>query len=1659
MKLPRDISKRRKFTLYIISLYILISVMFAPITQTYASSIMANKPSQSIDSTSPFNGDSYTEINLNPSTKLDIRPEEVGFPYDPVSSSSGSGDNFNIRDDLIYTDSHSLNIRYNLNYPTDPDTVSDSYTVSDLGYTDDSLEYDITSITATTDYYPLESNVDQSLSVELTNDLIPIYAQGFEVKWDYANFTQAKIYLYGEPGLSGDRVELLIVSDDGTGKPDQTNILASMGPYEPRTLPASTWPEMPVFDFSDLTLTKGNYFVIANLTTFGGSGAPHALWYYNNTHDDGLAFRSFSNSPGSISWASFPNNLALSVELLPVNSTYDALEFSSPDQIDLTDNSSSITTNKAILSGTFTGDHLLEANTSVDISFTTNYVYYTTHTASSFYSITNSTFDQMSIDWNITWSTLAASTTYTLVDRNMTVYIPQDWSGTFNWYQDEATPFTFEKLVDYYIVYLGTDTNAANWRIATTSPNHMYSVVFSDGATETERFYLGYWDTDTVDAYGHEGSSVYVEADVKYDVGVLTNDTTGTLDYTLYDPDGNIVSVKSVSGNLSYTDTSSYTITDISNIAGGYFNEYITFDPSVYGSDKPGFWTAEVTWKNGTEIGYYSQRIIVQSQTDSDFEWEIIPNSDTWVQTDITRKGDDSFIVQGYYYNVSEPFFTSVGELIPDAQVSYTVSNATWNKNGNFNDYAPFYNSSILVDFAVGDYIVDVQLTGAFLEEQSVSFNVSVFYELALVPEYTSTSTYYTDNVVFNIALYDVTADKNLTDTTTISDLNITLYDGNSYFLTSPTDYTFTYTGAPEEWVLDISTATNNLDIGWYDVYIEVLIDDYQESYTNTYVSDVYSFEILAAETEIQIDIAPTTIQVYHDALFYFRYYDTTHNLNLSGAVIAPSANASNIDLAYTTFGNGYRLTVTNNNDTVTDIQISITVTLANYESQIDFVLGDLEVLIINTELAELSMYTPTVSYVGYETTVVVQFNDLDNLELISGAVLKSFVYNTTSCNVVDFFEWSTGRYNVTFINNDVNAGRILFTITLGKNGYANASATIGIDIISKATEAGFDIGYSPDIEIYYNQGITVGLLYWDSTLIEYIPQPDNITIVGNITVTFTNSSLGDTIIINIDPIGTLGYFYLNITMIDPGYAPQMLQIFITVNERTTYLDAYGETEVTDYASEDIPILFEYQDGIGGNNSILTATVTAEFALANSSLDINDYFDLISYTTVGVDYIQVTFDPNTAVTVGTTCIIELTFEEYGYVTKTIIIQLSFYPPVDYDMVVETVGELRQLDTFQFRVIIENATQELFPLQGNYPMHLAPNPNGDSVRVYYTFYFKDGHTEEYNETIVLSGSAGIYAGESGAIEIPWQVTGISYHALYIPSAGNEDVLVSKSTVESETIATGSAAFLALLTFLFREYTYYMVGGLAALAVIFIVLTIYFAVIRPKKQKKKATKRRYLDKISKILTSVLAMRKVIIVHQETGLPIYEWDLGGEITVDSSLVTGFLQAVAGMGSEISGGQAGTVRKLDYGQFVVSSSAKDCICAYLFSTSDVSVDVETGLSNFVVWFEKRFQTVLHDWNGITDEFQKNSHQIMDTLSEELFVWTLHPLSINPMKEKEVPKLSPLSQRIFKFIKDYKEVTISVALEYFNKTPIEETLSTLFNLSDEQFLLRKRLR
>ncbi|MHA1465763.1 MAG: hypothetical protein ACTSQ2_11795, partial [Candidatus Heimdallarchaeaceae archaeon] len=1382
------------------------------------------------------------------------------------------------------------------------------------------------------------------------------------------------------------------------------------------------------------------------------------------------------------------------------------------------------------------------------------------------------------------------------------------------------------------------------------------------------------------------------------------------------------------------------------------------------------------------------------------------------------------------------------------------------------------------------------------------------------------------------------------------------------------------YQAPTEQFLLNISTLTNDMYTGLYSVEISIQLDNYQANYTDVYVSDVYTFEITAPKTSVDEIGDPTTIYLYHDVTYSFRFLDTNHSTALLGANFVASANVSNIDFSYNTIGDTYYVTVTNNNPSVDSIAIYVDISLSNYESVTSFLLGELSVLTIQTSLTEDT--TPTEVYVGYTDFIIVQYNDLTHTELIDVGTGTFVIISSNSSSFDDTLGYvyiGSGRYNVSFINHDYTLEGINITITIGKTGYENASISFQIQVVSISTDSMLVDIADQDITIYYGEGTSIEILYWDNISFVNITDPE-VLFSGNLTVIPSYSFLDNITTITILTIVDLGYYELIITLVEPGYEQQIITVYILVQERETSVDS-DYVDITFYADETDQVLLNYTDEVD-ILEILAATVSVDFASDNSTLSVQDYF-IITEVPVGSLY-EITFDPieinatgyvfifnitlskygyetnfiiitvtitihptaidptsdvedsvytdedgeytiiyeaqdddtfivgaelsytlingtsedildvsltqilntyvihvsinssivpvtsfeieltfykygfenqtwiititiidcptaidptsdvedsvytdetgeftiiyeelddtfisgaelsyillngtsedildvtlaqvgNTYVvsvfinssivpvqsfeieltfykhgyenqtyqitititfhpteidpssqdtdsvytdedgeftilyeetigdtfiggaelsytlingtsaeienvvltqvldayviyvyinisivpvtsyvieltfykhgyenqtyqitititfhpteidpssqdldtinteetgeftilyeeTVGDTFIggaelsytlingtsneitnvvltqildtyivnvyinssivpvtsflieltfykhgyenqtwiititvsvhptdidpssqdqdtiyadedgeftivyeteegdfisgaeldyniingtiaeilsvtyaqgtdsytinvyfdesliagknftIELIFFKHGYENQTWIINISVYEKITYDIDVEVVGTVQQLNTIQFQISLSNLSSADIQVLSLVGIKYAPSPVGDFVTIEYTFVFANGTRVTYSIDVEIGSDL---TGLSEEIYIPWMVGEIYYIVTYTPTTGA--VIESTTLSNSPGLLPISPDFGTLLAYLFQEFRVYMIVGLALIAILFISLTVYFAVIRPKKQSRSAKKKRYLDKISKILTSVLSLRKVIVVHNETGLPIYEWDLGGAMTVDSSLVSGFLQAVSGMGGEISGGEAQAVRKIDYGQFCVTSAATDDLTTYLFSTGDISSDVEEGIASFIKWFNKKFQgTLVEQWDGVTDVFEQASRAIIDRISEDLFIWTLHPLSVNSVMEKDVVKLDSFSQKLYKFIKDYKEVSISVALEYFNKSPIEETLSKLFELVDNSFLLRKRLR
>ena len=156
----------------------------------------------------------------------------------------------------------------------------------------------------------------------------------------------------------------------------------------------------------------------------------------------------------------------------------------------------------------------------------------------------------------------------------------------------------------------------------TYSPNYLYDYILSDDLIETNEFSLGYWETNITHAIGYNGSIINAEIFVKD--SAFSDVLTGSVNFTLYDPNGEIIPIKIESDytSISFTDVTSYTILETTQVSAGRYSLTTAFDPSINGTDIEGYWTAVFLWENGTESGFYSFRIYVSKSTRASFNWE-----------------------------------------------------------------------------------------------------------------------------------------------------------------------------------------------------------------------------------------------------------------------------------------------------------------------------------------------------------------------------------------------------------------------------------------------------------------------------------------------------------------------------------------------------------------------------------------------------------------------------------------------------------------------------------------------------------------------------------------------------------------------------------------------------------------------------------------------------------------------------------------------------------------------------------------------------------------------------------------------------------------------------------------------------------------------------
>ncbi|MBY9002220.1 MAG: hypothetical protein KGD64_14970, partial [Candidatus Heimdallarchaeota archaeon] len=711
--------------------------------------------------------------------------------YTPIDGLSGSSINFDITDQLTFNHPFEINLT-KADYSS---IVSEnSFSLADIpGYTPD-LAYNITSIVPLPDYIEIESA--KSGNEDLGDGDYLALAQGFEIQWDYAQFVGADMWLevIGSGSLGTDSLDLFLIKDENVF-PDINNVSKILSydrsnPYDNGHLPPSVAANaLTFYDFEDVILEKGKYILIANLSSVDltSPGMNFAWTSKNGVPYLGKTYRFDSNT---LTWENRTNviDFSLMPKVLQLDASQQPLIYTDPDEISLVDNNVAVHDTNQILSGT--GSHLLNATISVNIKFNNSYTFARTYSGTSNFATTNTSFAELATSWDISWNIDQIDfTSYTNPQRTHKIITPDDWDGSsVELSINSSIPLVGQKTTNGFFCELNTIIVSSSYsggtlQFTTLSPNYLYDYILTDGSSETTIFNLGYWTHNTTHATGYEGSTV--SADILIKDSTLADITTGELNFTIYNSTGEIIPFKtSIYANLSYTDTSNYTILTTSQTSPGIFDVNTALDPSVYRTDVEGFWTLMYFWNNGSEIGFYSHKISVNKPTLAEFfvEDEV---GGTYVEissTEITRINGDEINVKISYYNISDPFFSGLGTYIPAGDVHYSTS---WLDSDNLVYDAGNYSYSVAPNITEGNYNIDLYAEGPFLQNHTSQFSLVLLHQFSVRAVQWEDSVHYTENTELEFALEDLTYGNELL---TPDDITISI---NGTLLVETTEYSF----------------------------------------------------------------------------------------------------------------------------------------------------------------------------------------------------------------------------------------------------------------------------------------------------------------------------------------------------------------------------------------------------------------------------------------------------------------------------------------------------------------------------------------------------------------------------------------------------------------------------------------------------------------------------------------------------------------------------------------------------------------------------------------------------------------------------------------------------------------------------------------------------
>jgi hypothetical protein len=203
---------------------------------------------------------------------------------------------------------------------------------------------------------------------------------------------------------------------------------------------------------------------------------------------------------------------------------------------------------------------------------------------------------------------------------------------------------------------------------------------------------------------------------------------------------------------------------------------------------------------------------------------------------------------------------------------------------------------------------------------------------------------------------------------------------------------------------------------------------------------------------------------------------------------------------------------------------------------------------------------------------------------------------------------------------------------------------------------------------------------------------------------------------------------------------------------------------------------------------------------------------------------------------------------------------------------------------------------------------------------------------------------------------------------------------------------------------------------------------------------------------IYQTVFMIHKVLVVHHETSLPVFEKDIEFSGKYDSAMISGILQAISSIGQEIIGRPTG-FKKLQFHGFVVTGAYFEGFSVYVFSETELVKEIETGLQDFIKWFSITFKSQRIDWDGSLDVFKISQTIIENKMTQNIFLWLLYPLLLSKNQNLNFSNLTVLSSGILDCLKLGRDCTSAHIIDHFRNRSEDEILYEVFNLVVNGFI------